>query len=159
MFYCITGAFVPPGMSLECFWSKIRLPRILKNLFSARKGRFLVIESQQVSKKRQSPEPKSNSLRALREKNFPEIFSEFLHFGHVLGHWESVKRVFRQKKFWDFFQRLLFFPPTPHLGPVLTNFWSKMAILWWIFEVRGSLLSSRWHNRWITIGPKRPETQ
>ena len=109
MFFCITGPFVPPGMSLEGFWSKIRLPRILKNLFSARKGRFLVIASQQMPKKRQSPEPKSNSLRALREKNFPEIFLEFLHFGHVLGHWESVKRVFLGKKIWDFFKKTAVF--------------------------------------------------
>ena len=29
---------------------------------------------------------------------FSEIFSEFLHFRHVLGHWESVKRVLAQKK-------------------------------------------------------------
>ena len=105
MFYCITGAFVPPGMSLEGFWSKIRLPRILKNLFSARKGGFLVIASQQVSKKRQSPEPKSNSLRALRGKKFSKFFSEFLHFGHVLGHWEAFKRVFRPKKNSEIFQK------------------------------------------------------
>ena len=52
--------------------------------------------------KRQSPEQNSNSF--LRENFLFAIFSEFLHFGHVLGHWESFKHVL-SRFFLRFFQK------------------------------------------------------
>ena len=108
--------------------------------------------------KRQSPEPKSNSLRALRENFLFVILSEFLHFGHVLGHWESFKHVLSRFFCWDFFKNMLVFPQNPDLRLVLANFRSKIGILWSNFEVPDTPQSLRDHNRRVTRGLKRPET-